>query len=94
MQNDASNGASATPRIMKNKEGDKYLDLGKKKRATVRSFKGISFIDIREYYGDDGDDLKPGKKGIALQLDQVPVCTSPLRFSDAIIAVGDAESQC
>jgi hypothetical protein len=40
-------------------EGDKYVDLGKKKRATVRSFKGKAFIDIREFYGDDGNE-KPG----------------------------------
>lgn len=31
-------------------EGDKYVDLGKKKRATVRSFKGNTFVDIREFY--------------------------------------------
>ncbi|GLB37039.1 putative transcriptional Coactivator p15 (PC4) [Lyophyllum shimeji] len=50
-------------------EGDKYMDLGKKKRATVRSFKGIPLIDIREFYGPDGDE-KPGKKGISLTLEQ------------------------
>lgn len=27
-----------------NSEGEKYVDLGKKRRATVRSFKGMSWI--------------------------------------------------
>jgi len=50
-------------------EGDKYLDLGKKKRATVRTFKGNTLLDIREFYGPDGDE-KPGKKGISLSIEQ------------------------
>ena len=27
-------------RVLKNAQGEKYVDLGKKKRATVRSYKG------------------------------------------------------
>lgn len=50
--------------------GEKYIDLGKKKRATVREFKGSVFLDIREYYGADNQE-KPGKKGISLTLEQV-----------------------
>ncbi|KAF8973257.1 RNA polymerase II transcriptional coactivator [Flammula alnicola] len=57
-------------KILTNAEGDKYIDLGKKKRAVVRSFKGVVLLDIREYYGADGEE-KPGKKGISLTLDQV-----------------------
>ena len=70
-----------------NSEGERYLDLGKKKRVTVRSFKGkpplshdgvliahlvkgMTLVDIREYYGTDGDE-KPGKKGISLTVEQV-----------------------
>jgi len=55
--------------IHTNSEGDKYIELSKKRRAVVRSFKGTALLDIREYYGVEGDE-KPGKKGIALQLDQ------------------------
>jgi hypothetical protein len=50
--------------------GEKYVDLGKKRRATVRSFKGTALLDIREFYGAD-DQEKPGKKGISLTLEQV-----------------------
>ncbi|KAI0656666.1 RNA polymerase II transcriptional coactivator [Cubamyces menziesii] len=52
-----------------NESGEKYVDLGKKRRATVRQFKGSTFLDIREFYGDDND-LKPGKKGISLNKEQ------------------------
>jgi hypothetical protein len=41
--------------------------LGSNKRITVRQFKGKTYIDIREYYMDkNSEELKPGKKGIAL----------------------------
>ncbi|KAJ7096291.1 transcriptional Coactivator p15-domain-containing protein [Mycena epipterygia] len=52
-------------------DGEKYIDLGKNKRATVRSFKGTTLIDIREFYADkESGELKPGKKGISLGVDQ------------------------
>jgi len=37
----------------------------------VRSFKGQTYVDIREYYVDkDTMDTKPGKKGISLNVQQ------------------------
>ncbi|KAI0063634.1 PC4-domain-containing protein [Artomyces pyxidatus] len=65
--NEESSGGA--PMIRVNHDGDKYLDLGKKKRVTVRTFKGMPLIDIREYWGDEGDE-KPGKKGISLSPEQ------------------------
>jgi len=61
-------------------DGDKYIDLGKKKRATVRSFKGTALVDIREFYVADGSE-KPGKKGISLALEQ----WETLKSSSAVI---------
>ncbi|EPT04978.1 hypothetical protein FOMPIDRAFT_85531 [Fomitopsis schrenkii] len=55
--------------VKTNNEGDKYVDLGRKRRATVRAFKGKPLLDIREYYGQEGDE-NPGKKGIALNQDE------------------------
>ncbi|RXW16720.1 hypothetical protein EST38_g9134 [Candolleomyces aberdarensis] len=61
--------SSSSAQVLKNSEGEKYVDLGKKKHATVRTFKGMKLVDIREYYNAGGED-KPGKKGISLTLDQ------------------------
>ncbi|KAJ3855491.1 transcriptional Coactivator p15-domain-containing protein, partial [Lentinula lateritia] len=67
-------------------EGDKYIDLGKKKRATVRSFKGSTFVDIREFYGDTEESMKPGKKGISLAPDQWEVLRSSASAIDELFA--------
>ncbi|KAK0454801.1 transcriptional Coactivator p15-domain-containing protein [Armillaria borealis] len=65
--NDSQSDAEVV--VHKTSDGNKYIDLGKKKRATVRSFKGMPLLDIREFYGQEGDE-KPGKKGISLSLEQ------------------------
>ncbi|TFY67225.1 hypothetical protein EVG20_g4019 [Dentipellis fragilis] len=71
--------------IRTNNEGDRYIDLGKKKRVTVRKFKGNVLIDIREYWGDEGDE-KPGKKGISLSGDQWKSLTEAAEAVDMILA--------
>lgn len=72
-------------KTLTNAEGDKYVDLGKKKRATVRTFKGKVFLDIREYFGPDNDE-KPGKKGISLHLEQWDTLKSNISAIDSFFA--------
>ncbi len=50
--------------------GDKEVKfvLDSKKRITVHKFKGQLKVDIREFYEDNGE-MKPGKKGITLNMD-------------------------
>jgi uncharacterized protein (DUF3820 family) len=46
------------------------LKLDKFKRLSLRKYKGKLLIDIREFYLDKfSGELKPGKKGIALNLE-------------------------
>ncbi|XBW37182.1 hypothetical protein QEN19_002761 [Hanseniaspora menglaensis] len=54
----SANAGSAKP--------EASFDLGKNKRVTVRQFRNVNLIDIREYYKDTSGELKPGKKGISL----------------------------
>ncbi|KAL0481523.1 activated RNA polymerase II transcriptional coactivator p15 [Acrasis kona] len=52
--------------VSKNENGEEYINLdGRLKRVTVRKFKGVTYIDFREFYNADGDQ-KPTKKGISL----------------------------
>ncbi|KAJ7462339.1 transcriptional Coactivator p15-domain-containing protein [Mycena galericulata] len=68
-------------------EGEKFLVLGKNKRATVRNFKGSTLLDIREFYEDkDTKELKPGKKGISLSLDQWEELKKSAETLDLLIA--------
>ncbi|XP_076339509.1 activated RNA polymerase II transcriptional coactivator p15-like isoform X1 [Tachypleus tridentatus] len=53
----------------KSKSEDSLFQLSKMRFVSVREFRGKVMVDIREYYESDGD-LKPGKKGICLNLDQ------------------------
>lgn len=47
------------------------MDLGRKRTVKISEFKGKRYIDIREYYEDKSTkELKPGKKGITLYLDE------------------------
>lgn len=57
--------------------GDKYVELAANRRATVRAFKGKTYVDIRETYEQDGK-TKPGKKGIMVRFLAVLPSSTPL----------------
>ncbi|KAF9501490.1 PC4-domain-containing protein [Pleurotus eryngii] len=67
------------------KDGQVYIQLGKQKRAGITTFKGSTYVDIREYYGP-ADDEKPGKKGIALNKDQWEVLKANFDKIDRLLA--------
>ncbi|KAF9696833.1 hypothetical protein EKO04_005602 [Ascochyta lentis] len=70
-----------------------------KRRVTVSDFKGTTLISIREYWTNDGGELKPGKKGISLSVEQynallaaAPILESVLRERDIEVARPDYEA--
>ncbi|KAL3667240.1 hypothetical protein V7S43_007474 [Phytophthora oleae] len=63
-----------------NEQGDVVFEMSSKRRVTVRKWKNMKFVDIREFYDDNGQP-KPGKKGISLSPDQWEKLYS---FSDTI----------
>lgn len=91
--------ATSTPSspMKVNAEGEKYWDLGAKKRATVRQWKGKTLVDIREFYGEDND-LKPGKKGKCIYhvitLDKVGISLSLEQWKKLVEVIQDIDSLC
>lgn len=60
----------AEPSPKKNKsEDDLSWDLGNRRFVKLSEFKGKWYVNIREFY-DAGGELKPGKKGIMLTMEQ------------------------
>ncbi|XP_024379708.1 RNA polymerase II transcriptional coactivator KIWI isoform X1 [Physcomitrium patens] len=52
-------------------DGDSVVavELSRNRKVVVKKFKGKVFVDIREFFNKEGNEL-PGKKGISLPLDQ------------------------
>ncbi|KAH6844973.1 transcriptional Coactivator p15-domain-containing protein [Chaetomium sp. MPI-CAGE-AT-0009] len=51
-------------------DGNPYWEIGNNRRIGSSQFKGTTLVNIREYYTAPDGELKPGKKGISLSLDQ------------------------
>ncbi|KAK8125545.1 rna polymerase ii transcriptional coactivator [Apiospora kogelbergensis] len=62
--NDAAGGAD------KDAEGNSFWPLTATRRVVISEFKSKPLISVREYYTDGAGEMKPGKKGISLTLDQ------------------------
>eukprot|EP01090_Pellita_catalonica_P006459 TRINITY_DN16684_c0_g1_i1.p1 TRINITY_DN16684_c0_g1~~TRINITY_DN16684_c0_g1_i1.p1 ORF type:complete len:225 (-),score=50.05 TRINITY_DN16684_c0_g1_i1:118-753(-) len=58
------------------------LSNDNKKQITVRRFRKILRVDIREYYNSDGE-WKPGRKGICLSQDQWKLLVAAVPYIDA-----------
>ncbi|KAG7288525.1 hypothetical protein NEMBOFW57_004878 [Staphylotrichum longicolle] len=81
----------------KDAEGNSYWEVGSNRRISASQFKGATLINIREYYTAPDGDLRPGKKGISLSLDQykallkiIPELNAELRAQGH--EVGDASA--
>lgn len=51
-------------------EGNSFFDIGRNRRVGLSIFDGKKMLNIREYYLDENNDMRPGKRGIALYEDE------------------------
>jgi len=54
----------------KDDEGNSFWALSNTRRVGISNFKGKVMVNIREFYSDASGEMKPGRKGISLPLDQ------------------------
>eukprot|EP00013_Stygamoeba_regulata_P006262 CAMPEP_0177629590 /NCGR_PEP_ID=MMETSP0447-20121125/751_1 /TAXON_ID=0 /ORGANISM="Stygamoeba regulata, Strain BSH-02190019" /LENGTH=101 /DNA_ID=CAMNT_0019130925 /DNA_START=88 /DNA_END=393 /DNA_ORIENTATION=- len=47
-----------------------YYPLSRLRRVSVSHFRGKQLVNIREYYSDASGEIKPGRKGISLTVEQ------------------------
>ncbi|OAD57124.1 Activated RNA polymerase II transcriptional coactivator p15 [Eufriesea mexicana] len=73
------------PKKESNKDEDAVWDLGNNRQISVRDFKGKLYVDIREMYYDKEANLKPGKKGICLNMTQWQKLLSVMDDVDKIV---------
>ncbi|XP_067666610.1 activated RNA polymerase II transcriptional coactivator p15-like [Haliotis asinina] len=66
---DKKGGGDKAKTTKTNSNGEKMFQIARMRFATVSEFRGKAMVSIREYYEADGD-LRPGKKGISLTMDQ------------------------
>ncbi|KAF3018220.1 hypothetical protein E8E14_012776 [Neopestalotiopsis sp. 37M] len=54
----------------KDSDGNSWWSLSGKRRVGISEFQKKPYINIREYWTDNDGNMKPGKKGISLPLEQ------------------------
>ncbi|XP_033338146.1 single stranded-binding protein c31A isoform X2 [Megalopta genalis] len=64
---------------------DTAWDLGNNRQISVRDFKGKLYVDIREMYFDKDANMKPGKKGICLNMTQWRKLLSVVEDVDKVV---------
>lgn len=55
------------------------VELSDYKKVTINKFKNNYYVDIREYYRDNDGEMKPGRKGISLSIDQWETLTDNIK---------------
>ncbi|KZM22297.1 uncharacterized protein EKO05_0000174 [Ascochyta rabiei] len=94
--------APLVPKLQIDDDNNPFVAINNssKRRVTVSDFKGTTLISIREYWTNEGGELKPGKKGISLSVEQynallaaAPILESVLRKKDIEVARPDYEAK-
>jgi hypothetical protein len=86
---DEDESAALVPKILKDSNGDSYVQLNPKgtRRVTLSTFRNKTFINIREFYENDEGKMLPGKKGIALTAEQYSAMLAAAPLIEATLAM-------
>ncbi|CBY02364.1 hypothetical protein IAQ61_006950 [Plenodomus lingam] len=87
-EEEEESGQAVVPVLEKDEDGNDYIALNAsgKRRATVSEFKDNTLISIREYWTNDSGELKPGKKGISLTIDQYQTLLASAPLLEAVLS--------
>ncbi|KAA8626660.1 PC4 domain containing protein [Pyrenophora tritici-repentis] len=81
------------PKLETDDNGDVYVALNTsgKRRLTVSDFNKNTLVSIREYYSTDSGEMRPGKKGISLTIDQYNTLLAAAPLIEATLKKKDIE---
>ncbi|KAF1963731.1 PC4-domain-containing protein [Byssothecium circinans] len=86
----SKNEEESTPFVPKLEEDDDQnvfvaLKANGTRRVMISDFKGKTLVSIREYYEDASGEMKPGKKGIALSMDQYNALVAAMPLIETVL---------
>ncbi|PVH95609.1 PC4-domain-containing protein [Periconia macrospinosa] len=88
----AADDVALVPELEVDEDKNKFVSLKANgtRRVTISDFKGKTLINIREYYEDDGGNMRPGKKGISLSIEQYNALLAAAPLLESVL-VGEKE---
>ncbi|KAF1979829.1 PC4-domain-containing protein [Bimuria novae-zelandiae CBS 107.79] len=75
------------PKLETDDENNPFVSLKANgmRRVTITEFKGNTLVNIREYWTDDGGQVKPGKKGISLTMEQYNTLLAAVPLIESVL---------
>ncbi|KAF1848652.1 PC4-domain-containing protein [Cucurbitaria berberidis CBS 394.84] len=90
---DEEESVAVVPKLEIDDDGNQFIGLNAsgKRRVTVSEYNKKTLVNIREYWVSDSGELKPGKKGISLTVDQYNTLLAAAPLLESILAQKDIE---
>ncbi|KAF1945599.1 PC4-domain-containing protein [Clathrospora elynae] len=81
------------PELKKDDDGNAYISLNTsgKRRVTISDYQKSTLVSIREYWVNNDGELKPGKKGISLTIDQYNTLLAAAPLIESALAKKEIE---
>ncbi len=69
-----------------------YKNSREQVQVLLRNYKGKNLIDLRVFWTQDSKEWLPGKKGLALTVDKLPLLLAALHKAAEMVGAEDTES--